>query len=146
MPKEPTTLPAFRRYLADEFDLLATIDELGEPDGFQQFEISETVAKANRLACRFGAGHLAEPVRPLLTAGEALPLIGRLLAWAESRTEKKADLLTVSEVAGMLGVSARSVWRLVSTGEVPRPVKVGTSTRWRRADIEAMIEILTVKR
>ena len=45
------------------------------------------------------------------------------------------DLLTVDEVAALLGISVRSVWRLVSSGKMPRPVKLSRSCRWKKAEI-----------
>ncbi len=51
-------------------------------------------------------------------------------------------LLTVDEVAELLGVSRRSVWRLSSGPDLPSPVKLGRSARWRRADIMAYVEDL----
>jgi excisionase family DNA binding protein len=45
-------------------------------------------------------------------------------------------LLTDAEVAILLAISRRQVWRLVNTGELPPPIRFGRSTRWRRNDIE----------
>ena len=39
-------------------------------------------------------------------------------------------LLTVEQVAKLLQVSPRSVWRLRSAGEIPEPVKIGGTVRW----------------
>ncbi len=48
-------------------------------------------------------------------------------------------LIAADEVAGMLDISTRTLWRLVSAKKVVSPVKLGGSTRWRRADIEAWV-------
>ncbi len=48
-------------------------------------------------------------------------------------------LVTADEVAGMLDVSTRTLWRLVSARKIVPPLKLGGSTRWRRADIEAWV-------
>ncbi|MGO9597026.1 MAG: helix-turn-helix transcriptional regulator [Isosphaeraceae bacterium] len=53
-------------------------------------------------------------------------------------TETKT-LLNAEEVAAMLGVSERTLWRLLSAGRVPKPVRFGRSTRWRLADVEEWI-------
>lgn len=45
-------------------------------------------------------------------------------------------LLTVDEVAHLLGISVRSVWRLTSGGELPGPITLGRSKRWARRTIE----------
>lgn len=44
------------------------------------------------------------------------------------------QLLNVKDVARLLCVSVRQVWRLRSAGSLPEPVKVGKSVRWS-ADI-----------
>ena len=41
------------------------------------------------------------------------------------------ELLDVSQVAGRLNCSKRSVYRLADNGKMPRPVKLGTLVRWR---------------
>lgn len=48
-------------------------------------------------------------------------------------------LLKVNEVAMLLNISERSVWRLVSTEEIPRPIKLGRSRRWSREAIEQFV-------
>ena len=49
-------------------------------------------------------------------------------------------LLTVADVARALAVSTRTVWRLVASGELPQPQKIGKRLRrWRASDIEAYV-------
>lgn len=49
-------------------------------------------------------------------------------------------LLTVRQVAGMLGCSARHVFRLSDRGAMPRPSKLGdVLVRWSRVEIESWI-------
>lgn len=48
-------------------------------------------------------------------------------------------LLTVDEVARLLGISVRSVWRLTSLGELPGPITLGRSKRWARRAIEEYV-------
>lgn len=43
------------------------------------------------------------------------------------------------QVAKMLGVSVRQVWRLHTTGRLPKPVRLGNCVRWRRAEVEAFV-------
>ena len=51
------------------------------------------------------------------------------------------QLLTVEDVARALAVSTRTVWRLVSAGELPPPQRIGKRLRrWRASDIEAYVE------
>lgn len=48
-------------------------------------------------------------------------------------------LLTVEDVAALLQVSPRTVWRMRSSCQIPKPIKVGGGVRWRRQDIESWI-------
>jgi excisionase family DNA binding protein len=52
------------------------------------------------------------------------------------QTDKQ--LLRVSEVAKILELGISSVWRLARKGQIPAPIRIGGSTRWRRADIEGL--------
>lgn len=49
-------------------------------------------------------------------------------------------LVNAEEVARLMDVSERTLWRLLSAGKVPPPVRIGRSTRWRLADIRSWIE------
>ncbi|XHR28906.1 MAG: helix-turn-helix transcriptional regulator [Chthoniobacteraceae bacterium] len=49
-------------------------------------------------------------------------------------------LVDIKEVAERFGVSVRGVWRLVSKGELPVPVKVGNLSRWCESELEAVFE------
>ncbi|MCA9196012.1 MAG: helix-turn-helix domain-containing protein [Planctomycetales bacterium] len=51
-----------------------------------------------------------------------------------------AALITVAELANLLGVSVRTVWRKESTGYLPHPVRIGGLVRWRRNEIMQWIE------
>lgn len=48
-------------------------------------------------------------------------------------------LIPVREVARIMNVSTRSVWRLLSAGKLPRPLRIGGAVRWRRDDLERWI-------
>jgi prophage regulatory protein len=54
----------------------------------------------------------------------------------ESSTQRMID---VREVATILSVSTRTVWRLISRGEIPQPIRFGRNVRWRQIDIESWI-------
>jgi excisionase family DNA binding protein len=49
-------------------------------------------------------------------------------------------LLTVKEVAEMLGLSERTVYRLADVAKMPRPVKIGAAVRWRKKELDTWIE------
>jgi excisionase family DNA binding protein len=49
-------------------------------------------------------------------------------------------LLTASQVAGLLQIGERTVWRLLSAGAIVAPVRIGGATRWRRELLERWID------
>jgi prophage regulatory protein len=48
-------------------------------------------------------------------------------------------LLDVRQVAELLGVSSRQVYRLTDGGALPRPLRLGGSVRWDRDAIDRWI-------
>ena len=60
-------------------------------------------------------------------------------------------LLTAAEVARVLNVGERSIWRMASmaaagSGPFPRPVRIGgQAVRWRWQDVEKYLEELAGK-
>ncbi len=48
-------------------------------------------------------------------------------------------LMTVDDVAEMLRMGARSIWRFRDMGKMPESVSLGKSVRWKRCDVEAWI-------
>lgn len=55
-------------------------------------------------------------------------------------------LLKDGEAATMLGCSKSTLWRRVSDGTIPRPVKIGGMSRWLQSEIKAVIEQAIAKR
>lgn len=49
-------------------------------------------------------------------------------------------MMTAEELSETLCISLRQVWRLKAKGDIPQPVNIGRSVRWRRADILQWIE------
>jgi predicted DNA-binding transcriptional regulator AlpA len=70
------------------------------------------------------------------------------MASEESKVNDQMKLLNVKELARMLGVHERSVWRMAAQAEAgdgnfPRPLRIGPKTvRWRPADVEAYLAAL----
>jgi excisionase family DNA binding protein len=58
----------------------------------------------------------------------------------EEATAQKAALMTGGEVAELLRVSTRMIYRLKDSGRMPQPIKLGGSVRWRRAELVEWIE------
>ena len=55
-------------------------------------------------------------------------------------TETAPMLISAEELATLMQVSERTLWRLLSAGKVPQPVRIGRNTRWRLAEIRDWIE------
>lgn len=56
-------------------------------------------------------------------------------------SERIAMLLKDHRVAAELGVSRRKVWAMHSAGQMPAPVRMGRSVRWRACDIERWVAL-----
>ena len=52
-------------------------------------------------------------------------------------------LLDKKQVAALLSLGGRTVDKLVSAGELPKPLKRGRSSLWRYADVVAYADSLT---
>jgi predicted DNA-binding transcriptional regulator AlpA len=50
-------------------------------------------------------------------------------------------VLTAPEVADLLGISIRHLWRMNAKQLLPEPVRMGGTTRWRRTDIQKWVEL-----
>jgi len=55
-------------------------------------------------------------------------------------------LLKVGEAAEMLAISVPSFWRRVADGSVPKPIKLGKSSRWLHSEILSVIEDAKARR
>lgn len=49
-------------------------------------------------------------------------------------------LISVGELAMILKVSPRSVWRLLSAGKLVEPVRIGGAVRWQFSEVKRWIE------
>jgi len=49
------------------------------------------------------------------------------------------EMLKVRDVAERLGCSTRTVYRLIATGNLPKPLRIGALIRWQREVFEAWI-------
>ena len=52
-------------------------------------------------------------------------------------TTATSDMMTIDEVLSFLKVSRATVYELMATRGLPRPLKVGRSNRWLRLEVEA---------
>jgi predicted DNA-binding transcriptional regulator AlpA len=54
-------------------------------------------------------------------------------------------LLTAAEVAKLLAISPRQVWKLKSQNILPEPIRLAGSTRWRKIDLDLLLEKLAAE-
>ena len=47
--------------------------------------------------------------------------------------------LRVGQVADIYGVSIPTIWRWLKENRIPKPIKIGGSTRWLSAEVENFI-------
>lgn len=50
-------------------------------------------------------------------------------------------LMDARDVSRRLSVSTRTVWRLLSADQLPKPVRIGRSVRWQREVVEEWIRL-----
>lgn len=50
-----------------------------------------------------------------------------------------ALLISAAEVARLLDITQRALWRLKASGRLPRPLMLGRAVRWRREEIRLWI-------
>jgi excisionase family DNA binding protein len=60
-------------------------------------------------------------------------------AIAEPPMETPGILLDVREVGQLLSFGRTKILAMVAAREMPAPVKIGRSSRWRRADLDAWV-------
>jgi prophage regulatory protein len=61
-------------------------------------------------------------------------------------TSFEIEFVTARDVAELLCVSPRTVWRWASSGQLPAPVRVGPRcTRWRVSDLQRYLDSLPVR-
>lgn len=51
----------------------------------------------------------------------------------------EGSLVTAGQLAGILQVSKRTLWRMQSAGRLPCAIRIGGIVRWRLAEIEKWI-------
>jgi len=55
-------------------------------------------------------------------------------------TLRRAIAISAKELAAMLSLSPRTIWRLVSSGKLPKMVSIGGSKRFLMSDVSLFIE------
>lgn len=136
----PTNI--FRQFLLDTIERLDAYEAAWAPD----MAIALGSAAGNAAA---RAGHLAaihghpELYRRSLDFGALAdwPAVKGYLAECLAATVPDApppvaDTLTAADVARLLGVDVRTVWRRRNDETLPPPIKLGRLVRWPRAEFE----------
>ena len=59
---------------------------------------------------------------------------------SEYTHERRALLVTAGELAAMLSIGQRTLWRLLAEGKLIEPVRLGGATRWRVDEVEEWID------
>ncbi len=57
-----------------------------------------------------------------------------------SKPAMPCELITANQLADLLNISERTLYRLKSTGVIPKPISLGGSVRWRLTEIRTWIE------
>ncbi|MGA2137515.1 MAG: helix-turn-helix domain-containing protein [Verrucomicrobiia bacterium] len=73
-------------------------------------------------------------------------LANQLVVNGNGQPNETEEGLDLHQVARMLTVSERSVWRLVARGELAGPVHIGRSCRWIAADLHEYLQRIKSKR
>jgi predicted DNA-binding transcriptional regulator AlpA len=115
------SMPRFITWLNRQFDSVQS-GNIGDADH------SAMLGTARLVALRLGAGDLIGPVTGDSTRIVTLAALGRLMAWCRSQPD--GELLWDSDrAANKLGLSARSLWSLTKSGDVPS-MKIGRLVRY----------------
>ncbi|WP_026959305.1 helix-turn-helix transcriptional regulator [Aliagarivorans taiwanensis] len=51
-------------------------------------------------------------------------------------------LLTLEDLQGLLKISRSQVYKLVNRGQLPQPLKIGSNSRWKAAEVMSFIDKL----
>ena len=57
----------------------------------------------------------------------------------QSIATKDLLLITAEDFAALLSISTRTLWRKRSAGEIPQPIRVGVTVRWRLDEVRKWI-------
>jgi predicted DNA-binding transcriptional regulator AlpA len=73
--------------------------------------------------------------------GEGKQMTRRKMEYLAQRDERKRDLLTITEIAGQLAVTTRTIHNWVARGWFPPPLEIGPrSRRWSVQQVQRWID------
>ena len=64
---------------------------------------------------------------------------GQSTVATDTHDQDQSLLVDMHTLCEMLGVSKRTVWRMQSAGELPKPVRLRGAVRWQRCQIEQWV-------
>ena len=111
------SIKKLRRYLHQQFDYVSMLDRECDPRHLLNMEVGEIVEEARRRCCEHGFQDIGDTAI-VLSPRSALPILGRLLAWAREQ-KSKDDWLTPPQVAKMIGVKPDKILYWIHTGQLP---------------------------
>lgn len=90
-----------------------------------------------------GESLVTDSTNPKSASTEAEPsaaaLRHRAAADRQRNVEEQQLTLTATELATRLGISRAHVWKLLSLGRLPAPVRLGRAVRWDKRVIDAWL-------
>lgn len=66
--------------------------------------------------------------------------MNKAIASAAGDDDRARRFLTAAQLARMLTISQRTVWRLLSAKKIPKPIRFGGSSRWIDTDIQKWLD------
>lgn len=134
------TVPAFRRWLQAEIRWLQDHEPYQDDLQLAQ-DAAHIVDEARRTAVKLGLPNVAKLCESdhLLSLVSAQQVLSGCLAAIGPQSDASANMLTARQLADLLGINLRSVYRRKLDGTLPEPVQVGRSVRWRRSDVEVWL-------
>lgn len=109
-----------------------------EDHDYPEYALQQIMDDARHAGC----SSVAQSMPKRVNVREALDILARMLEQVTGTAVVLPLLLSKDEVAAMLGISVRTIDRMKSAGELPEPVEVHGSKKWRRTDILEQFEIV----
>ena len=129
----------FKKWLSDRIDELDAIYALPFDAEDPLDRCAAIVEKAADYSARLGIADLhrkANELGAVVGPMEAKTYLAECLGALPASTQT----LDATELATLLGVTVRSVWRRRADGTLPSPIKIGRSVRWNLKEVEHWLE------
>lgn len=124
---------SFRKYLRDQLKALQGVQE---PDLDFYEGLRHVVSEAARRAAEAGLPAAVEVCAAVRKGGITPDIARHVLSQCLAVTEPESETLNAKELADLLGVHVRSIYRRKLDGSLPEPVQVGRSVRWCKSEVD----------